>query len=101
MYQKQPAGSGSSKQQQTARPTLLRSEQHMQARGRLKFTAHLHEGGTASELSWQSHSGFGKQRIMWAIGTMGGSGDCSAPLDYHARARGMASLNFPGFASPC
>eukprot|EP01047_Picozoa_sp_COSAG01_P066569 COSAG01_NODE_9215_length_2516_cov_1.788581_1_plen_435_part_00 len=70
-------------------------------RTELKFTAHLHAGRTASELSWQSLSGFGKQRIMWATGTVGGSGDCSAPLDYHAGARGMASLNFPGFGSPC
>ena len=70
-------------------------------RTELKFTAHLHAGRTASELSWQSLSGFGNQRIMWATGTVGGSGDCSAPLDYHAGARGMAFFNFPGFGSPC
>ena len=51
-------------------------------------------------VSWHL-KGFGNQRIMWATGEVGGSGECDAPLQYHGGARGLASLNFPGFGSAC
>jgi hypothetical protein len=66
----------------------------------LEFTTYLHAGQTAADLSWHL-KGFGNQRIMWATGEVGGSGACDAPLQYHGGARGLASLNFPGFGSAC
>jgi hypothetical protein len=69
----------------------------------LSFSALLHAGRDVDALTWANDAHFGQQRIMWAMGPVNqtAGGGCMAELGYHAGARALASLDFPGFAQPC
>jgi hypothetical protein len=75
--------------------------QSVGGRTSVTFTASMHAGYTAWDLDWRKDSFIGNLRVMYAIGSIGGDGGCSAPLGYHASSRGLANLNFPGFRYEC
>ena len=74
----------------------------------LRWTVALEAGATAEDVAWYGPR-FGAVRMMWAVGNVssvsGGAGagavGCTAPLGYHAGARGTAPLNFPGYGLQC
>lgn len=67
---------------------------------RVEFTAPFHAGSSSVDINWLL-GGFGNNRLMWAMGAVGGDGGCSAPIQYHQEIRGNAPLHFPLYASAC
>ena len=59
---------------------------------------------TEKDLDWQFGI-FGAQRVMGAIGPVGGDGNCDAEggtaLQYHYGLRGLTDLGFPGMGKRC
>jgi hypothetical protein len=72
---------------------------HSQGRTNLLFTTKVHLGKNVTDMYWQKGS-FGKLRMMWATGPVGGDGSCVAPIGFHNGDRALASLNFPGYTWP-
>merc|ERR1712196_709065 len=58
------------------------------------FTVTMAVAYNESDLYWYGTSLFGFMRVMWAIGDVSDD-SCSAPVEYHGAARGLAHLNFP------
>lgn len=67
---------------------------------RVEFTAPFHAGKDGKDINWLEGS-FGRNRFMWAMGTVGGDGGCSDPIQYHDAVRGVCPLNFPLYAQAC
>lgn len=70
----------------------------------IAFRANFDAGATEQDLNWQIGK-LGVQRVMWAVGPLGGDGSCDAAVGttfmYHNGARGLTPLNFPGMGTPC
>jgi hypothetical protein len=66
----------------------------------ISFKTHVHAGHTRAGVKWTGGE-LGSQRVMWAIGGVGGNGGCSAALGYHQGARGVPPLNFPRYGVSC
>ena len=70
----------------------------------ISFRSSLNAGSTEQDLNWQVGK-FGTQRVMWAVGEVGGDASCDAAVGttfmYHNGLRGLTPLNFPGMGSPC
>jgi len=66
-------------------------------RTRLEFTATFDAGATLDELDWQTATGIGNMRLMWALGSVGSGDGCTASLGYHMGDRGLAFLGFPEY----
>lgn len=64
------------------------------------FTVSMHVGRTKEDLNWRKNTKLGFQRVMWALGTMGGD-SCTAPVGFHAHTRGLVHLNFKGLLYEC
>lgn len=64
------------------------------------FEADFHAGTNALDLNGIIGN-FSINRFAWAMGSVGGDGSCSAQLEYHDEARGVAPLGFPWYARMC
>jgi len=74
----------------------------MSANGQLtlEFTVPFHAGRDAEDIQWMKGS-FGHNRLMWAMGAVGGDGGCTAEIEYHQEVRGVAPIDFPFYGSAC
>lgn len=72
------------------------------SRGRisLTFIAKIHAANMSSDLDWKRGS-FGRWRVMWATGQVGGGSACDAQPQFHGPTRALANLGFPGWGQSC